>query len=114
MGIVGINQIGYDAGNESIKEGRDAPWVQDNEAVNVWADWGINYRDVLLLDGDRRAVHVSNLSNEGLQNDVNYCNLAQIFFDIDDGASVEDIRTAVDDGDYDGFCPPGLIWEAEL
>ena len=108
-GIVGVNQIGYDAGNlgeGSITDGRVVPWVQDTDDAAVWASWRINYRDVLVVDGDRKAVFVTNLSNFGLQDEDNYCNLASVLVAVEDGATVDDVRALSED--FDGSCPPGF------
>ena len=55
--------------------GRVLPWLQDVEDQDVWTAWGINYRDVLILDAENRAVDVYNLSNNSLADDENYATL---------------------------------------
>lgn len=121
---MGINQIGYDIGN--VGEGsitddpndvdetglRLAPWLQDvdddpdnSAAFSVWANWKINYRDVLILNGALEPVHVRNLSNVGLQDPANYCDLATIMLAVEDeNLTAEEI----DQLDLDGECPEGI------
>ncbi len=84
--IIGINEADpatgctgtpFSAGNDDITNNAtasspasapDIPWLQDvdlggNCASDVWHDkWGVNYRDVVILDGDNVQVAVYNLT----------------------------------------------------
>ena len=44
----------------------DLPLLQDTEAVDVWHDWAITYRDVVILDGENVQVGVFNLTGNSL------------------------------------------------
>jgi hypothetical protein len=60
-----------DAGHESGVAGaagadRTIPILQDTVAVGAWALWGVQYRDVVVLDGDGNAVGVYNLTDHNL------------------------------------------------
>ena len=48
--IIGVNEAGFESGNENITEGRDLPWLQDTDEVNVWDLWEVAYRDVFVMD----------------------------------------------------------------
>lgn len=113
--MVGVNAIGYEGGNlgeGSVTDGRIAPWVQDvdddpdGDQISVWANWKIAYRDILIVDGERHAVHVRNLSNLGLQNEANFCDVATIMAAVQEG----DGRDAIDAMTLDGTCPDGIAF----
>jgi hypothetical protein len=61
--IGGINIIGSELGNTTITTGRDLFWLQDTAAEHVWTQLQIQYRDVLILDGENRPVDVYNLTD---------------------------------------------------
>ena len=48
--IIGVTEAGFESGNENITSGRDLPWLQDTEDVNVWDLWEVAYRDVFVMD----------------------------------------------------------------
>jgi hypothetical protein len=79
--ILGCNQIGAEGANPTITAGRDIPWTQDTMAANVWVDWGINYRDVVVTDVDNIPIAVYNLTDHDLANPANYAELKQILKD---------------------------------
>jgi hypothetical protein len=79
--ILGCNQIGSESGNAAICTGRDIPWTQDTLAENVWVDWGIDYRDVVVTDVDNVPVAVYNLTTHDLANPTYYAELKQILKD---------------------------------
>ena len=64
--ILGINQIGHEAGNTSITIGQDLPWLQETPIVDVWSAWQIVYRDVVVVGPDNRVVEVFNLTQNNL------------------------------------------------
>ena len=70
--IVGLNEAGFESGNDTITEGRDLPWLQDTAETDVWAAWAIEYRDVVVLDEDNRLLTVVNLTEEDLAEDDAY------------------------------------------
>lgn len=76
--ILGCNQIGAEGENPTICAGRDIPWMQDTMAANVWVDWGIAYRDVVVTDVDNVSVAVYNLTDHDLADPANYAELKQI------------------------------------
>ncbi len=94
--IVGINEIGHAVSNSAITEGRDLPWLQDEDANNnsvsdVWYDsWDVTYRDVVVLDEDNALVGAYNLTLNNLANPENYNTLRNLF-----------LATATSDGDVD-------------
>lgn len=76
--ILGCNQIGAEGENPTICLDRDIPWTQDTAAENVWVDWQVEYRDVVVLDVDNIPVAVFNLTTYDLGNPTYYAELKQI------------------------------------
>ncbi len=76
--ILGINQAGYEAGNEAFCDGRDLPWLQDTEEVDVWGGWGPTYRDVQVLDAANEVQGVFNLTDNSLAEPANYAELRDL------------------------------------
>jgi hypothetical protein len=72
IGILGINQAGYEAGNATITAGRDAPWLQDTVEQNVWGAWGAQFADVVVLDGCNHLVAVYPAGQKPLTDPTNY------------------------------------------
>jgi len=66
-----INEDGYgppdrqDAVDLAV-ETVDLPLLQDTEAEDVWHDWAITYRDVVILDRNNEQVGVFNLTGTSL------------------------------------------------
>ena len=80
--IIGVNDVGFEAGNEAFCEGRDLPWLQNTPELDVWAAWGGGYRDVLILDADNVPVAVYNLTSNSLATPENFEALQQLFVDV--------------------------------
>ncbi|MBX2798331.1 MAG: hypothetical protein KTR31_11695 [Myxococcales bacterium] len=70
--IVGLNEVGRESANDTITDGRDLPWLQDTDEDMVWTLWGIEYRDVVVLDEDNRLVDVLNLTTNDLADAEHY------------------------------------------
>lgn len=79
--ILGVNSKGAVAGNPSVCEGRDLPWLQDTADEDVWGSWAITYRDVIVLDVENRIAAVYNLTEYDLTNPANYEALKTILRD---------------------------------
>ena len=82
--ILGVNQVGRESGNWSIPSYGNIPWLQDVDqggAPDVWTSWGIDYRDVIILDTENVVVGTFNLTTYDLQNSTAYDDLTQMFVD---------------------------------
>lgn len=66
-----MNRSDAASGNASTTVGRTLPWLQD-QGGQVWTAWGVQYRDVVILDAQNRPVAVYNLTVNDLQNSANY------------------------------------------
>ncbi len=79
--IIGVNQVGYEEGNDTFTAGRDVPWLQEQQEDGVWATWGVTYRDVVILDGESKLVAVYNLTDQSLGDTPNYDALKKLLVD---------------------------------
>lgn len=64
--LFGLNEIGFEDGNPTMTEGRTLPWLQDTEEWQAWDRWGVEYRDVVVVDEQNYPVAVYNLSEHDL------------------------------------------------
>jgi hypothetical protein len=76
--ILGVNEVGRDQGNSSITEGRDLPWLQDTADADVWTVWGVEYRDVVVLDADGNVHGVYNVTDNDLGEGAAYDELLEL------------------------------------
>ena len=83
--ILGINESGQESGNETACQGKDLPWLQEVPAEPVWATWKINYRDVVILDGDNVPVHVFNLTDHNLSDPAEFAILKSMLVNLAGG-----------------------------
>ncbi len=63
-------------------EGRDIPWLQDTEEANWWGNWGITWRDVVVLDRDGNEVDVVNLLEHDLDDTEEYAAFKALLLDV--------------------------------
>ena len=75
--LVGVNGIQYSSGNDYVTKERDIPWLQDTIDVDLWTQWGIQYRDVVVLDGENKPIFIMNLSAQSLSDPDNYAELRE-------------------------------------
>ncbi len=61
-----MNQVGREAANETVCNGRDLPWLQETADQDVWGDWAVIYRDVIILDPQNEVFAVYNLTVNNL------------------------------------------------
>lgn len=73
--LLGINAAGEESGNAQMTTGRDLPWLQDTAPDPVWTSWGVDNRDVVILDGANRPLAVYNLTERPLSDAANYAEL---------------------------------------
>lgn len=78
--ILGLNEDGHESGNDDFCDGRDVPWMQDDGAV--WDDWGVIYRDIVILDRDGNFHTVFNVTSNDLGDEENYWGLVTTLSDL--------------------------------
>jgi hypothetical protein len=85
--LIGINEPDQQAGNTAATGGTDIPWLQDLDIdENGLADaamdlWGMEFRDVVILDGASQMVGTYNLNQHDLANSDNYDTLQHMLID---------------------------------
>ncbi len=79
--ILGVNETGLESGNPDMTAGRDLPWLQDVEGVDVWGTWNVGYRDVWILDRENRLLTVYNVTEHDLNDPLNYEELKGLFLE---------------------------------
>lgn len=87
--LIGVNGIEHSSANDYITKERDLPWLQDTDEVDLWTRWGIQYRDVVILDGDNTPVVIMNLTTKSLSVPENYAELRELLL----GATTEDVSS---------------------
>ena len=73
-----MNQAGLESGNATICAGRSLPWLQDTPSANVWGAWGVEFRDVVILDAENHLARTYNLTSHDLAVPANYAELRSI------------------------------------
>lgn len=82
ISIIGVNQLGYESGNDQMCEGRDLPWLQDVAEVDVWNSlWLVTYRDLIVLDGENRVVGIYNVTDHDLSVPAEYEGLRSLLLE---------------------------------
>jgi hypothetical protein len=66
VALLGVNGAGFESGVPLMVDGRVIPLLQDTAADDVWTAWGVEYRDVIVLDRDNVPVGVFNLTDHDL------------------------------------------------
>ncbi|MCH5377650.1 MAG: dockerin type I domain-containing protein [Planctomycetes bacterium] len=104
--LMGVNELGQEAGNANTTDGRDIPWLQDvddngNARADVASDlWNVTFRDVVILDGNNVKVGVYNLTQHNLAVAENYSTLKSMLIDAA-MTSQKPWRNPVDPNDVD-------------
>ena len=106
--ILGINAVGYEGGNAWFTSIADIPWLQDADTngdsqSDVWAEWQVAYRDVVILDEENVPAGIFNLTTYNLQDGENYSTLRQMFISTATSADF-DLDGNVDGSDF-------LMWQ---
>jgi hypothetical protein len=76
--ILGINPVGYEAGNADMCLGRDLPWLQETGGGSVENAWGATFRDVVILDAENKWITAYNLTTNPLTTPANYQELKSL------------------------------------
>lgn len=78
MALVTVNGVGLEADVPDMAAVGDLPIAQDTQAAHVWDDWGVAYRDVVILDAQNKPTAVYNLTVHDLSNPANYAELRRL------------------------------------
>lgn len=64
--LIGVNAAGHEGANDGITPLGDIPWLQDVHEQEVWQEWEVTLRDVVILDPDNKFESVYNLTEHDL------------------------------------------------
>jgi hypothetical protein len=87
IGIIGVNEFGFDGNNQGFSDGRDIPWLQDtdsnsNGVSDVWYDsWNVEYRDVIIVDEANDEMERYNVTTFNLATPENFETLRDLFIE---------------------------------
>lgn len=73
--ILGVNDIGYESGNEDMTADQVLPWLQPAAEEGVWTLWQVEYRDVVILGPGNEYLGTFNLTVHDLSDPVEYATL---------------------------------------
>ncbi len=73
--LLAINEIGHDSGLSGMADRGDLPLLQDTPSEEVWDDWDVTFRDVVILNASNEQVGVFNLTTHSLGDPANYADL---------------------------------------
>ena len=76
-----MNAAGEESGNATFTDGRSLPWLQDTVDEDAWGLWGVDWRDVIVLDADNVYVGKMNLTFEDLADEANRDKLRDLLED---------------------------------
>ena len=81
--ILAVNEAGQEFGNAGMSAGRDLPLLQDvdsnsNGQSDVWVEWDVAWRDVVVLDAKNQKSAVYNLTDNNLAEPANYQELRNL------------------------------------
>jgi hypothetical protein len=79
--LLGVNGAGHESGVLLMSEGRVIPLLQDTAEADVWTAWGVEYRDVIILDRENVPVGVFNLTDHDLSQMGEYTTLKGMLLD---------------------------------
>jgi len=64
---------------------RDIPWLQDTSETDIWSDWDVAYRDVIVLDADNHPVAAFNLTTHDISAPSEFEALRELLLDVERG-----------------------------
>lgn len=82
IALLGVNEVGHEAGNNLVTTGRDIPWLQDTVEADWWGIWDPTYRDVIILDENGELAAIYNLTQNPITEDANYLELYELLISL--------------------------------
>jgi len=70
--ILGVNGIGLQLGNAATTAGRVLPWLQPAADQDVWTQWQVVYRDLVILGPGNEQLGAFNLTEHNLSDPAAY------------------------------------------
>lgn len=91
VNILGVNEIGFAHGKNSLNSSHSLPLLQEISQYNIYNSWSITYRDVWVLNEVQEPYAVVNLSTYNLSDPVNYNGLKNLFIGAASGQSCSSV-----------------------
>ena len=82
INLVGVGQAGTGSNNDGITDGRDIPWLQDDNTADAWGEWGAGKYEFMIVDASGEVVALYNLGQSNLVNSSNYDMVKQHLIDL--------------------------------
>ena len=82
--LLAIGRTGGESGLSGMASLGDLPLLIDTEEEQVWEDWDVNLRDVVILNANNEKVAVFNLTTGSLAIGANYEELKAVLIDTAD------------------------------
>ena len=76
--FLAINELGHSSGIDTAVENVSLPLLQDDSTQEVWSNWGVTYRDVIILDSENKISGVLNLTTNPLAEEANWNQLKEL------------------------------------
>ena len=70
--LFAVNNVGFESSTDVMAAFGSIPLLQDTADADVWGEWDVTYRDVVILDAENRRVGVYNLTQSNLEDAANY------------------------------------------
>ena len=80
--LLGVCQSGFDSNNNGFTDGRDIPWLQDEEGIGAQIEWGAFKEDFVIVDQNGDIVEIIDLQSMSLVNSSNYDAVKQQLIDL--------------------------------
>ena len=80
--ILAVNAEGHEVSFADLAAEGDVPILQDDVDTNLWGLWGIDYRDVVVVDQESAPIAILNLTENNLADLGVYTALKNLIFDV--------------------------------
>tara|TARA_B100000683_G_scaffold250002_1_gene264716 strand:- start:151 stop:831 length:681 start_codon:yes stop_codon:yes gene_type:complete len=80
--FLAVNATAHEDAMEALAEQGSLPILQDEEDVDLWGQWQINYRDVVVVDANLKPIARINLTKNSLDDEPVYDALKSLIVDV--------------------------------
>ena len=72
ISLIGIGQANTHSNTDNMINGRDIPWLRDEDSIDAWGAWSGDKYELLIVDATGTVVDSYSLSQNNLQNSTNF------------------------------------------
>ena len=80
--FLAVNASGHEDAMEALADEGSIPILQDEEDADLWGQWQINYRDVVVVDANLKPIARINLTDDSLDDEPVYEALKTLIVDV--------------------------------